>query len=79
MLFVFKRQYAYSLKKEAEELIADLGLNVTEAVNIFFAPARAREQAPPIVRTLGARCNCWPANEGSSLLRNLLGTKDAKI
>ena len=34
------------LKKEAEELFSDLGMNLTTAVNVFFRQAVRRQQLP---------------------------------
>ena len=34
------------LKKEAEELFADLGMNLTTAINVFFRQAVRRQQLP---------------------------------
>lgn len=38
------------LKKEAEELFSDLGMNLTTAVNVFFRQAVSRQRLPFAVR-----------------------------
>ena len=38
------------LKKEAEELFADLGMNITTAINVFFRQSVCRQRLPFIVR-----------------------------